>query len=112
MSDYKGKERRKLKRYVRRIPAKFSSPTMHGTGHVKNLSKQGLFMRTNVLPLPGEEVSVIILTRDRRKIEVIGRVRWTTAQLGGRTPAQPGFGMYIDRASDAFVEFFTDLLLN
>ncbi len=112
MSNYQGRDRRKLKRYVRRIPAKFSSPTMHGTGHVKNLSKQGLFMRTNVLPEPGEEVSVIILTRDRRKIEVIGRVRWTTAQLGPETPAQPGFGMYIERASDEFVEFFTDLLLN
>lgn len=112
MSTYKGKERRKLKRFVRRIPAKFSSPTMHGTGHVKNLSKQGLFMRTNVLPQPGEEVAVVILTRDRRKIEVIGTVRWTTAQLPNGTPAQPGFGVHIDRASDEFVEFFTDLLLN
>lgn len=112
MPNYQGKTQRKLKRYVRRIPAKFSSPTMRGTGHVKNLSKQGLFMRSNVLPGPSEEVSVVILASERRKIEVIGRVLWTTAQLGGRTPAQPGFGMCIERASDEFVEFFSDLLLN
>ena len=112
MPTYKGQERRKLKRYVRRIAAKFSSPTMHGTGHVKNLSKQGLFMRTNALPQPGEEVSIVILTRDRRKIEVLGTVRWTTAQLPGQTPAQPGFGVHIERVGPEFVEFFTDLLLN
>jgi Tfp pilus assembly protein PilZ len=112
MSTYEGSERRKLKRYVRRIAAKFSSPTMHGTGYLKNLSKQGLFMRTNVLPEPGEEVSIVILTRDRRKIEVIGTVRWTTAQLSTQTPAQPGFGVHIERASDEFVEFYRDLLLN
>ena len=36
----------------------------------------------------------------------------TTAQVGVETPAQPGFGMDIERASDEVVEFFTDLLLN
>ena len=112
MSNSSGKERRKLKRFVRRIPAKFSTSTVEGTGHVKNLSKQGLFMRTNCLPQAGEEVQIIILTRERRKIEVIGVVRWTTAQLGDRTAAQPGFGVYFAKGSDEFVDFFTDLLLN
>ena len=112
MSSPGAKERRKLKRFVRRIPAKFSTHSIEGTGHVKNLSKEGLFMRTNCLPQPGEEVQIIILTRDRLKIEVMGVVRWTTAQLDNETPAQPGFGVHIQNRSDAFVEFFTDLLLN
>ncbi len=97
---------------MRRIPAKFSTKTMQGTGHVKNLSKEGLFMRTNALPQPGEDVQVIILTRDRRKIEVMGTVRWTTAQLSSQTLAQPGFGVEITNHGDGFVEFFTDLLFN
>ncbi len=112
MSNSGGKERRKLKRFVRRIPAKFSTASIEGTGHVKNLSKEGLFMRTNCLPQAGEEVQLIILTRDRRKIEVVGVVRWSTAQLDNHTPAQPGFGVYIESRSPEFVEFFTDLLLN
>ncbi|MBW2282756.1 MAG: PilZ domain-containing protein [Deltaproteobacteria bacterium] len=112
MSNSGGSERRKLKRFVRRIPAKFTTATVEGTGHVKNLSKQGLFMRTNCLPVAGEEVQIIILTRDRRKIEVVGLVRWTTAQLDDTTSAQPGFGVLIENRSAEFVEFFTDLLLN
>ena len=111
MSSPKGKERRKLKRFVRRIPAKFSTQSISGTGHVKNLSKEGLFVRTNSLPKPGEEVSVIVLTPDRHKVEVVGLVRWTTAQLGGRTPAQPGFGVRIEHPTEAFLAFFAALLV-
>jgi hypothetical protein len=110
-----GKDRRKLKRIVGRIPARFSTATTQGSGHVKNLCKEGLFLRADALPEPGEDVQVLILTRERLKIEVIGTVRWTTAQLPDSAEAKAGhegFGVQITTPSEEFREFFADLLLN
>lgn len=110
-----GRERRKLKRVVARVPARFSTATVHGTGHVKNLCKEGLFLRADALPEPGEQVQVLILTRERVKIEVIGTVRWTTAQLPDTVQVEEGregFGVHIESPSQEFREFFADLLLN
>jgi hypothetical protein len=110
-----GNERRKLKRIVRRIPARFSTATAQGTGHVKNLCKHGLFLRADTLPEPGEQVQVLILTRERVKIEVIGTVRWTTAQLPDSARVEEGhegFGVDVEAPSEEFREFFADLLLN
>ena len=70
--DY-GREKRKLKRFVKRVAAKFICGEIQSTGHIKNLSKEGLFMRTSTLPPLDATVQVIILTRDRHKIEVVGR---------------------------------------
>jgi hypothetical protein len=109
-----GRERRKLKRIVQRIPARFSTATAQGAGHVKNLCKEGLFLRTDALPEPGEQVQVLILTRERLKIEVLGTVRWTTDQLPDSEevePGQEGFGVLIEAPSEEFREFFADLLL-
>ena len=36
-----GKERRKLKRVVKRIPIRFETGGLRGQGHIKNLSKEG-----------------------------------------------------------------------
>jgi DNA-directed RNA polymerase specialized sigma24 family protein len=74
-------ERRKLRRILKRIPAAFEAGQLRGKGHIKNVSKEGLFVRTTVLPPTGTDVRVIFHDRTGSKIEVHGTVRWTTAQL-------------------------------
>lgn len=106
-----GRDRRKLRRYAKRIPAMFVSGSLCGQGHVKNLSKGGVFMRTERLPDPGAEVSILIQSPDGRKVEVTGTVCWTTDQIPAED-AQPGFGMQISTRNEAYLEFFGDLLLN
>ena len=106
-----GRERRKLKRIVKRIPAFFTSGSLHGDGYIKNLSKEGVFVRTDLLPEPGEAVQVLIKSPTGEKVEITGTVRWTTEQFPGRDP-QPGFGMYIEPMTDSYADFYQNLLLN
>ena len=111
MSEPQGRERRKLKRHGSLIPALYKSGSLNGKGHIKNLSKEGLFMRTDRLPPPSAPVRILIQPPDGRRIEVSGTVRWTTDQYPIPS-GKSGFGMYIDVRSDAFMELFRELLLN
>ena len=104
-------ERRKLRRILKRIPASFEAGKLRGKGHVKNVSKEGLFVRSNTLPPAGAEIRIVFPDRNGTKIEVHGTVRWTTAQLPPSEKAKPGFGVYIPRGNETFDEFFEQILL-
>jgi hypothetical protein len=104
-------ERRRLRRILKRIPAAFEAGSLRGKGHVKNVSKEGLFLRSSVLPPVGCDVRVIFHDRNGSKIQVLGTVRWTTDQLPASEKAKPGFGVYIPRGNGEFDEFFEQILL-
>ena len=110
MTTNSGIERRRLRRVMKRIPAAFESGKLRGKGHVKNVSKEGLFVRTKVLPPAGAPVRIVFHDRHGSKIEVRGTVRWTTAQLPPEEKAAPGFGVYIPTGNDEFYEFFEQIL--
>jgi hypothetical protein len=103
-------DKRCLNRTVTRIPAVFAGGTTHGNGHIKNLSLEGLFLRTDTLPVTGDVVNVIFFIPDGNKIEVSGMVRWTTAELDPAKEAKPGFGMRIGQPSEEYLGFFEELL--
>lgn len=105
-----GGNRRRLKRYVQRIPVRFQSAGLRGQGHIKNLHKQGLFIRSSLLPDPGAEVRVSFESRDGAKIEVEGVVRWTTDQVTAGD-SQSGFGVLLTRVDDCYLRFFEQILL-
>ena len=107
-----GRERRRLKRFMARIPATYVCGGLIGRGAVKNLSKEGLFMRSDRVPAPGETVHVLLQPPGNPKVEVVGIVRWTTDQVPSRAPGQTGFGLRIEQPSDAFLELFARILLN
>ena len=106
-----GRERRKLKRVMRRIPVRFSTASARAGGHIKNLSKEGLFVRSNVLPMRGDPIEISFETQDGRKIEVSGEVRWTTAQMDDHEAAQPGFGVLLHDPGSEYLDFFEGVLL-
>jgi hypothetical protein len=110
MSDTLGSERRKLRRIVKRIPAAFEAGRIRSRGHIKNVTKVGLFVRCEELPTTGEKVRVVFHDRNGCKVEVRGEVRWTTEQLRERTP-KPGFGVHIDTPSPEFLDFYEQILL-
>ncbi len=105
-----GIERRKLKRSVARVPASFESGEVRGKGHVKNVSKGGLFLRSDVLPEPGSEIRVLFHTQQGRKVEIEGIVVWSTTELE-QPDARPGFGVRFEGASEQFLEFYEQILL-
>ncbi len=107
---YDGKERRRLKRVVKRIPIRFEAGGLRGQGHIKNLTKEGLYIRSHLLPEPGTGICVEIVSHDGSKVEIRAVVRWTTAQLRDAS-GTPGFGVMIEQPTPEFLEFFELLLL-
>ena len=108
-----GRERRRLKRFVKRIPAAFEAGGLRGNGHVKNLSKEGLFLRTDNPPAAGVKVRVLFHNRDGSKVEVNGRVAWTTEQLPEEEAGpevRPGFGMHFVGERDEYLTFFEQIM--
>ncbi len=105
-----GIERRKLKRSVTRVPASFESGELRGKGHVKNVSKGGVFLRADVLPESGSEIRILFHTQQGRKVEIWGTVVWSTAELN-QPDARPGFGVRFEGVSEQFLEFYEQILL-
>ncbi|MEX2205636.1 MAG: PilZ domain-containing protein [Myxococcota bacterium] len=105
-----GIERRRLRRVMKRIPCAFEAGKLRGKGHIKNISKEGLFVRTSVLPTAGTSVRVVFHDRQGSKVEVRGTTRWTTAQLPPEEKAKPGFGLYVEPGNAEFNEFFEGIL--
>ena len=105
----RGSERRRLKRYTKRVNVRFETATLRGNGRVRNLHKEGMFVASHLLPASLERVRIVMELRDGRKIEVGGTVRWTSAQMPARAPA-PGFGVQIDVPGQDYLDFFASLL--
>ena len=104
-----GKNRRKQKRIPKRLSVLIEVDGTYSQGRIKNLSKTGVFVRGSVLPEPGSQVRLRFETLEGEKIEVSGRVRWTTAGLP-KEDAASGFGVLIDDPGDDFRAFFLTLL--
>ena len=83
---------------------------MSGKGYIRNVSRDGMFLRTDVLPAPGEPVSVTFVDLRGHKVEVDGTVRWNTGQLDPAEHAKPGFGMRIEHARSDYLAFYEQLL--
>jgi hypothetical protein len=105
------RERRRLKRIVKRIPVRFQAESLRGEGHIKNLTQEGIFVRSDVLPEAGESISVRFDAPQGRKIEIEGVVRWTTAQFPDRD-VRTGFGVRLHRVDEEYLRFFESILLN
>ena len=101
-----------LSRHLNCFPAQFQSAKTSGAGRVKKLRKGGLFIETEALPNPGDEVSVIFETPDGKSMVVSGTVRWITAWLQNAGKMQPGFGMQIDPLPKRYSQFFRKLVLH
>jgi hypothetical protein len=102
--------RRLLRRAIPSIRAAFEAGKLRGVGHVKNVSKEGLFLRSEILPQPGSEIRILFHDRSGNKIELHGTVRWTTAQLGQDADARPGFGIQFSKIDDVFRSFYEEIL--
>ncbi len=102
------KSKRRYRRVAKRLSALVCVDGEYANGHVKNLSKLGLFVRSSMAPAPGSAVTVRFETITGQKIEVSGRVRWHNSGMVS-DPAARGFGIKLDDPSDAYLAFFAAL---
>lgn len=82
----------------------------HGSGYVKNVSREGLFLRTDILPQPQESVNVVFYLPEGGKIEVQGLVCWTTEEVSDEPKPRPGFGIRIENSDTPYLSFYEALL--
>jgi uncharacterized protein (TIGR02266 family) len=106
----RGIERRRLRRVLKQVPVAFEAGCVRGRGHIKNLSKGGVFVRTDRLPDSGDDVRILFHDRKGSKIEVLGIVAWTTDQLPSEEVGPSGFGMRFSHVPDEYLEFFEQVL--
>jgi len=104
--------RRKLFRRRARIPAEYQHGGIEGHGEVTNISRSGLFLRASPLPLPGDDVTIVLTPEADVPFEVKGTVRWTTDQLPASKRKLSGFGVELSHATPEFLELLDDLMLS
>ena len=97
-----------LRRHLSPPAGSFHSEKIFGLGRIRNLTKSGLFLQSATVPEVGKPVRVLFGDARGSKIEVRGRVVWTTEQLPRDHKAKQtrGFGMKLDRPTPDFLEFF------
>ncbi len=92
-----------------RVQVRFETPSSSGTGRLKNVSREGLFVATEAPPVPGDPAHVVFQDLADRWIELDGTVSWTRGEPESSATAPPGFGMKIASPSVAYLEFFKEL---
>jgi len=77
-----------------------------GVGSLKNVSRAGLFVRSNDLPRPQATITLQLeVPGDGTAFTLRGEVRWTSDGSGSADPA-PGFGVQIYEPTREFADFF------
>ena len=111
MSDSSGgiERRKQLRRNVRRVSVTFEAGSVRGSGYLKNICKNGVFVRSDAVPDPGTQVRILIEDGEA-KAEIHGVVRWTTNQLPDAAEARPGFGIFVPDPSADFLALFEQVL--
>ncbi len=90
---------------IERIPMQILSEAGQSVGHLRNVSKQGVFVRTSEMPPPGNVVAIQFSNPNGGFVNLQGEVRWTTKQL--ENPEVPeGFGVRLDETPGEFRRFF------
>jgi Tfp pilus assembly protein PilZ len=90
-----------------KIPVRFMAEGAEGVGHLKNVSRAGLFVRSNDLPRPEAAISLQLeIPGTNTLINLRGEVRWTTDGSGSTADGSPGFGVQLLEPSREFGDFF------
>jgi Tfp pilus assembly protein PilZ len=92
------------------IPVEFEADDLRGSGKIKNVSAQGLFVTTSDVPAEGDTVRLSFAPPGEPRIALVGLVWWTTLSAPDRAKRAPGFGLRLIDDSEAYDRVVTRLL--
>jgi len=76
-----------------------------GVGHLKNVSRAGMCVRSADLPRPGVAIALQFeVPPTGQLVDLRGEVRWSSDRLGTDT-SQSGFGVMVHEPPQEFREF-------
>jgi Tfp pilus assembly protein PilZ len=98
-------ERRKHPRIDHRARVLFRSESLFGEGHITSISDGGVFVQSEQIPRRGERVWILFHDPSPR-LEVVGKVRWTSRENPG---SAPGFGVEVEHIGSAYRQLVESL---
>ena len=90
---------------VERIPVRFVAEGAESVGYLKNVSRAGLFIRSEDLPRPGCPLAVQFESPEGGLVNLLGEARWRTSDLMN-PDVPPGFGVQIHEPPRPYRDFF------
>ncbi len=87
------------------IRAAFVAGNSEGRGVVQDVSLEGFFVRSPLLPREGTSIVAAFKTLSGGRVSVHGIVRWNTANLDTSTLGTCGFGVSVTRRSGDYIGF-------
>jgi hypothetical protein len=88
-----------------KIAVRFKADGSESVGYLDNMTRTGVFVRTDDLPRPGSAVALQFHTPAGALIDVRGEVRWNTEGLS-HLLSTPGFGLLLHEPPPEYLEFF------
>jgi hypothetical protein len=89
-----------------RIPVRFMAEGSEGVGHLKNVSRAGMCVRSEDLPRPGVPIAIQFEAPSTGElVNLRGEVRWSSDRLGPDT-SQARFGVLLHEPPPEFRDFF------
>ena len=82
----------------------YVSGNSRGEGRIEDISLQGFFVQTPMLPPDGSNVTALINTTSGQLLSVEGTVRWNTQSISGPT-FRSGFGVRVTRSGAEYTGF-------
>lgn len=98
-------ERRRHPRIDHRERVLFRSESLFGEGHITSISDGGVFVQSEQVPRRGERVWLLFHDPTPR-LEVVGRVRWTSSEAPG---SASGFGVEVEHIGKAYRQLVESL---
>ena len=87
----------------------FVSGNSRGEGRGEDVSRQGFFVHTPMLPSEGAHVTALITTSSGQLLSVEGMVRWNTTSISGPT-LRSGFGVSVTRCGAEYTGFIQGVI--
>lgn len=100
-------EKRTARRRKAEMTVEFVQDTFHGTGVIADLSRRGMFVRSNRIPDTGPALRLTVNLPNRRKIVLTGRVIRTVADPS--RPGPSGFGLRLAENSPEYEALLSKL---
>jgi hypothetical protein len=97
-----GRTRQRIR--LEQIPVRYLAEGCEGVGHLKNVSRAGVFIHAEELPPAGAVVALQFRCPSGVLVDVRGLVRWGT-ESPDELDGSPGFGVMLHEPARDYLEF-------
>jgi hypothetical protein len=97
-----GRTRQRIR--LEQIPVRYLAEGCEGIGHLRNVSRAGVFIHAEELPPAGTVVALQFRSPSGALVDVRGLVRWGT-DGPGELDGSPGFGVMLNEPAREYLEF-------